>query len=181
MIAPTQFRDLVIRPTLEAIGGPQNSEAAVELLLATALHESNLIYLKQINGPALGVYQMEPATHDDHLLWLVEDWRSHKPGEGKRPTPVSWRLSDAELLPNDWDEYPVTGRFSHLLATDLAYATAMARVHYWRVPEALPEAGDAEGMARYYKVYWNTHLGAATIEQFLAAWNQHKEVITGWS
>src|SRR3546814_2659167 len=60
-------RDLlrhVIRPTLERIG--LYSPAAANLLLGTALTESTIggaTCLVQRGGPALGVYQIEPATH----------------------------------------------------------------------------------------------------------------------
>ena len=150
MIDPVQFRDLIIRPTLEALGGPQDSEAAVELLLATALHESRLTYLKQIRGPALGVYQMEPATHDD--IW--DNFLSRTP---------EIRLREA-----------ITRKPAPAMVWDLAYATLMARIHYWRVTdEPLPEAGDAPAMAKYWKDHYNTHLGAGTEEQFLSAWANH--------
>ena len=60
-----QFRDL-IRRTLKDI--TLYSEDAVDLLMMTAAAESNLgEYLRQINGPALGAFQMEPGTHDD--IW----------------------------------------------------------------------------------------------------------------
>jgi hypothetical protein len=60
-----QFRSYVLRPTLERIGLHSNS--AEILLLGTALTESgDMHYLRQLgNGPALGVYQMEPTTHED--------------------------------------------------------------------------------------------------------------------
>jgi len=48
----------------------------------------------------------------------------------------------------------------HNLSTDLAYACAMARIHYLRVPERLPSAMDVDGLARYWKAHYNTHLGA---------------------
>ena len=45
------------------------SDSAKVLLIGTCDIESNLgTYLYQINGPALGIYQMEPATHDDIIL-----------------------------------------------------------------------------------------------------------------
>lgn len=64
-----QFRELVVEPTLfyanEVI---PYTEEAVDLLMMTAAHESNgCSYIKQINGPALGVYQMEPSTEAD--IW----------------------------------------------------------------------------------------------------------------
>ncbi|WP_338332147.1 hypothetical protein [Acetobacter sp. LMG 32666] len=67
MIAPglhiSQFKLLIIRTTLQEIG--LASDAAVNLLLGTALVESGIYFLRQLRGPALGFWQMEPATHDD--------------------------------------------------------------------------------------------------------------------
>jgi hypothetical protein len=47
------------------------------------------------------------------------------------------------------------------------YAAAMCRVFYLRVPERLPQADDSAAMARYWKRYYNTHLGKGTVEGFL--------------
>lgn len=53
-----EFLNLVIDPTLDYMGD-KAKERSRKLLLGTALVESNLRHLKQINGIALGVYQME--------------------------------------------------------------------------------------------------------------------------
>ncbi len=63
----------------------------------------------------------------------------------------------------------------HNLVTDLAYATAMCRVHYWRRPEPLPNAGDPEGMGEYWKQHYNSPLGKGTVERF--AWRYRKYVL----
>jgi hypothetical protein len=55
------------------------------------------------------------------------------------------------------DEYEAVG--------NLYYAAALCRVHYRRVREALPNEDDAEGMARYWKKYYNTVAGAGTVEK----------------
>ena len=47
----------------------------------------------------------------------------------------------------------------HTLRTDLTYAAAMCRIHYYRVPYKLPAADDAHGMAVYHKIYYNTYKG----------------------
>lgn len=64
-----QLRLYVIRPTLEKI--ELWSEAAENLLLGTTAQESHMgTYIKQVGkGPALGIYQMEPATHKD--IWTI--------------------------------------------------------------------------------------------------------------
>ena len=64
--SPSEFLEQVIRPALQAID--LDSLAAEQLLLATALQESDLRNTVQMGGgPALGYFQMEPATHDD--IW----------------------------------------------------------------------------------------------------------------
>jgi hypothetical protein len=53
------------------------------------------------------------------------------------------------------------------LAWNLGYATAIARLVYYRRPEPLPHADDLAGLARYWKVHFNSHLGAGAPEDFL--------------
>ena len=65
MINLNQFRDEIVAPTLKEIG--LYSKAAERLVIGTGLTESRLEYVKQIGGPALGLYQCEPSTHKD--IW----------------------------------------------------------------------------------------------------------------
>ena len=51
---------------------------------------------------------------------------------------------------------------------DLRFATAMARLHYARVPEHIPPANDVEGLWEYYKFHWNTPAGAAKKDDSIA-------------
>jgi hypothetical protein len=64
-IQPRIFLNNVIRPALHSIG--HHSAAAEKLLLATAIQESHLTHRKQIRGPALSYFQIEPETHQD--IW----------------------------------------------------------------------------------------------------------------
>ena len=125
-----------------------HSDNAVNLLIGTAAQESHLgRYRKQLGGgPALGIFQMEPATFDD----IVKNYLRYKPELAARIERVA-RISrfKAEDLENN----------------DLL-ATCMARVHYLRVREAIPS--DLEGWARYWKRYYNTPLGKGTEEEFIA-------------
>lgn len=139
MIDPGQFRDYVIRPTLADIdlGGL----AAERLLLGTALTESGLIYLHQLGaGPALGLYQCEPATFHDI-------WANFLAGR----TPLEGHVRELSVAPED----PMQ------LVTNLSLATAICRVHYFRAPAPLPDQRDAAGMAAYHKKWYNT-VGGAT-------------------
>ena len=145
-----QFLQYVMRPALDELGENLNSLAAERLLMGTALQESGLVYLRQLGaGPALGIYQMEPATHED--IW--DNFLKYH-------TPL--------LL-------QVGSRFTakpERLIWDLKYATKMARLHYYRVKEALPEAGDVAGMAAYWKRYYNTPAGKGTEEEFVKNWEK---------
>ena len=69
-----QLRNL-IRRVLIGIGG--YSEEAENLLMGTAAQESALgEYIRQLgNGPALGIFQMEPETFDD----IVRNYLSYRP------------------------------------------------------------------------------------------------------
>jgi len=59
-----QILTLVIRPALSKIN--LWSPSAEELVLGTAIVESGLTYLRQWgDGPALGLWQVEPATQND--------------------------------------------------------------------------------------------------------------------
>ena len=140
MIDVADFRTLVVRPTLQAIG--LHSKAAENLLVGTAVQESHLTFLAQKGGgPALGVYQIEPATHDDVFT----------NGRGARWTA---NLGAPRLV------------------TDLAYATAVARIIYYRRPEPLPAATDIEGLAGYWKQHYNTPLGKGTAAEWAANYRE---------
>ena len=142
------FRDEIIVPTLTTLN--LYSEAAAELLLGTALQESRLVYRRQLgDGPARGLFQMEMATHDDI-------WNNYLKYRSTLRNAVTQLKSDPDADPEGE------------LETNDAYAAAMARVQYKRAPKALPEAGDVEGMAAYWKLYYNTPLGDGTVAQYVS-------------
>ncbi|HET9149524.1 MAG TPA: hypothetical protein VFO61_03500 [Alphaproteobacteria bacterium] len=139
---PVQFRASVVRPTLKAIG--LWSESAEALVLGTAIHESGLRWLAQAGGPALGLYQIEPATHKD--IW--ENYLAYRPPLARVVQGLAATRTDIELVRN------------------LAYATAICRVRYARAPAALPAASDVDGLAAYWKAHYNTALGAGDPAQW---------------
>lgn len=149
-----QFNEYVIEPTLEELG--LYSVAAAQLVLGTCIQESRLRYLKQLGGgPALGVVQMEPATHHDI-------WRNFL---AYRPT-LTARVREIAGV-----EHPP----AQMLIGNLWYAVAMCRVHYRRVRAALPTAGDIDAQAQYWKRYYNTSAGKGTVEQYIANWRKAHE------
>ncbi|MBI4185285.1 MAG: hypothetical protein HY521_14935 [Proteobacteria bacterium] len=152
MLDLAAFRDLILRPTLVVL--ELHSPAAENLLVGTALHESGLAHLRQMGGgPALGVFQIEPATHDD--LW--RNTLRFRPELAARAA----RLAAA--APSRVEQ----------LATNLAYASAICRLLYWRVPEPLPAADDVDGLGRYWKRHYNTERGKGRAEDWAAAYRRH--------
>lgn len=144
MIDARQFAERVIIPVLESLD--MNSPSAVTLLLCTAAVETRLgSHLVQLGGgPALGVYQCEKRTHDDVVRYL-----------GYNPRMMSRVMY--------W-----TPKLNHsMLVGNLYYATAIARVHYYRISKSLPESDDITGLGEYWKQYYNTPLGAGTVEKFV--------------
>ena len=121
--------------------------AAEELVLGTAIVESAAIYLRQHGaGPALGLWQVEPATHDD----LYTNYLSYRQELGSRLMELrSPALSMSENL-----------------ATNLMYGAAVCRLCYYCQPEVLPGAGDIEGQAAFWKQHYNTPLGAGTVSKY---------------
>ena len=152
MIDPAHFHKHVIRPTLTHLG--MWSREAGHLMLGTAMKESGLSSLVQKGGgPALGVYQPEPDTHDDIWRYL-----------GRR-TDIAARV---EALIAPWPS-----RLEQL-KTNLAYATAIARLVYWRKPEPIPHS--PEEQAEYWKRHYNTSKGRGTVEGAIWAFRAAQEV-----
>jgi hypothetical protein len=147
MVDAKQFRRLIVMPVLQEIG--LWSQDAENLVMGTAAQESRLTYIKQLgNGPALGFFQMEPATHDDiwrHYLHYNKGWTENM---------LDLALTRKDGIPRA-DE----------MVWNLRYAVAMCRIHYRRKPGAIPRT--VEGMADYWKQYYNTPLGKGTAVEFI--------------
>lgn len=151
------LRHYIVRPTLEAMS--MWSPAAENLVLGTAAQESRCgYYLKQLNGPACGVYQMEPATAID----LVKRYLKRRSDIDEQLQSAMQLFGDYEI---DWDTVPES-LIAEKLISDLRFATAMCRLRYYVVPERLPDQHDVFGLADYWKRYYNTEKGAGTRSEF---------------
>jgi hypothetical protein len=125
------FMATVVQPALVAIG--LNSLSAQQLVLATAIAESGLQYRHQVGGgPALGLFQMEPADHHD--IW-VNFLRSHPTLKTKvlalaRPND----LIDPHGSPDAQGDYV----HDEALVDNDRYAAALCRIHYFRYEGSSP-------------------------------------------
>ena len=149
-----QLTELVIKP---AIGDLHlYSDDAVELLIFTCATESHGgTYLKQVKGPALGIYQMEPITYNDI-------WQNYIHKNLSLLLQLNHNFGIHQLPPEDQMVY------------DLRFATAMARLFYARLPEALPKANDVDAIWEYYKKYYNTPKGKADKLSSLNSYHRFK-------
>lgn len=151
-VNPQKFLLFVIRPTLLRLG--LHSPASEQLLLATAIQESHLVHRKQIGGPALSYFQIEPKTHNDI-------WDNYLKYRSQLSNKVMQLMSNAgadkikELENND------------------KYATAIARIHYLRVHAPIPQFNDIAKMAAYWKRYYNTALGKGRVIDFISNWKKY--------
>jgi len=144
-----QLKKYIIRPALESI--EMWSQVAEALIAGTAAQESHLQYIHQFGaGPALGLFQMEPATHDD--IWTnYLQYRQELAASIRKAISYNGGQPSAERMM--WD---------------FRYAAIMCRVHYRRVPKPLPDEHDIHGLAAYWKEFFNTPQGAGTVDEFVA-------------
>lgn len=166
---PKQFHQFIIAPSLRRLANAMRRDAVASLasqvlLLGTALQESQLRWVRQlgVSGTAggWGLFQDELADYHDLEYWI-----------------------SGQLLQYDWQkgvismlQLPMLDPSDRLMC-DLEFATCIARLHYWRVAEAMPQAGDLVGLGQYYKKYYNSTLGAATESQIWASFKLAGHVV----
>lgn len=155
----------------------QYAERVAQLLLGTAATESHLTHRRQhglsweSNVGAWGLWQCEAIALYDNLEYLtrradVAD-RAAKFIWGPAASGQIWRY----MLPTRYSASDSLMRsvVRRLYAED-RLAVVMARVHYLRVPDAIP-AGLHE-QAKYWKRWYNTPEGAGTPEKYINDWKR---------
>ena len=153
MIDLKQYKKYILMPVLEAL--EMDTPEAVDLMIGTAMQESGLKYLAQWKaGPAIGFFQMEPATAEDIVYRYAQNkdqkfrTKVHQAVQLGIP---AWLLTPLEL--------------KRELTVNLALQVMLARLKYYMVPDPIPT--DMTGQARYWKKYYNTHLGSGTEDQYI--------------
>lgn len=151
-LSPVGLLRGVVRPALRRMGHPYDSLAAEQLLVGTAAQESGgFLYLRQNSaGPALGIFQMEPATFRD--LWA------------RCPLPLKDALRDEA---GAFSPEPDTVAWNHI------FGAMMARLKYRDDSLPLPAAWDIPAMAWAWKHGYNSLAGDGTVEKFMFSWRRH--------
>jgi len=149
-INAAQFSAQIVIPTLELLeqqAGIPYADTAYYLVMGTIAQESLMgTWLVQEGGDALGLGQIEPAT----LNGLVAS------------------LSVKETAALATLATPATP--AHNVVGNLPYAVALVRLFYWHIPAALPAENTVAALFAYYKQWYNTAAGAATLAQFQQNW-----------
>lgn len=144
-----QFADQIVIPTLEMLdreAGIAYSELYFHLVIGTIAQESLLgTFLVQASGPALGVGQIEPRSLSDLIAGLSE--------------------REAGALATLATPAPP----AHNVVGNLPYAVAVTRLFYRHKPGD-PAADTVSAHFQYYKRWYNTPAGAATLAQWKQNW-----------
>lgn len=146
-IANSQYvLDFIIKPALEQLPSLPNKDAAAQLMLGTAAHESaNFTFIHQNKGPAVSIFQIEPNT----IKALYEYNNTYKFIKSLSPPPL--------LI--------TCVQFDHILAAMLC------RLYYYRIPQRLPLFDDILAQAAYWKQYYNTYQGRGTTQEYITHYN----------
>lgn len=152
MLDIQNFKNLILVPTLKAVD--LYSESAVNLLLGTAIQESRLTYLKQKGGgPALGLFQIEPATLDDIYNRYLQ-------------------REDKKELMGRVQQFTTRQDVREQVIGNIPFAVVIARIRYFMVPEALPAYDDVDGLATYWLGYYNAG-GKGHAHEFVENYNRY--------
>jgi hypothetical protein len=155
MLDKKQMRS-IINDVLQKLGEDYCSPEAQDLVYNTGLVESKYIYLMQKGGNniARGVFQCEPFTAID----IINNYLKYRENLMKKV---------AEVCMLDWSYFtaPNEDDWRYILTTNIAAQIVFCRIHWRRVPKALPRT--LEQQARQWKKHYNTAKGAGTPEKFM--------------
>lgn len=123
-----------------------SNDSIVKMIFETACVESNCgEYIKQINGRACGIFQIEPNTAQD----IIDNYIKYRS-----------RYKDIfNLL------YIKTFTLPQNLKYNLAFSVFMCRMFYMRIKESIPNT--VEKRAEYWKKYYNTEQGKGTTTDYI--------------
>ena len=155
-----QTLDVVIKPTLALMSQHGNYDTihARQLLLATLAIESDLgLYNRQVRGPAVSVFQLEPPTIFD----IAKHWDAFP-----KMVPIIKQISMLHMSPN-------ADRLVTECEVNSRLACLMARGKYAMDSKRIPSFDDKQGLYDYYKRVFNSDAGASTYTKWCEAWRKH--------
>jgi hypothetical protein len=158
-----QLRTIIVAPVIKEISINSDSswqhvtkysQECEDLLVGTYAQESGCgRYIKQLYGPALGPWQMEPKTHDDVWKFYIN---------------TRIKIGGTILKMCQMSSQPAAS----MMVDNIRYACCMARVYYLyidfikKLNKPIPTT--LEGQAQYWKEHYNTMQGKGTVEEYIA-------------
>jgi len=158
MIDKKQIKN-IIKEILESID--LYSEDALNLVYNTGLVESNYKYLKQVKGPARGLWQCEPWVAVDICKNYLK-YRESLMKKVAKTCKLEWYYF-LEPKEKDWED---------ILTNNITAQICMCRLHYRRVPKPLPK--NLMEQASQWKKYYNSSKGKGTVEKFIQTINHYE-------
>ena len=130
------------------------SDDALALVVRTGMAESGYRALKGYGegNPAIGFWQIEPATMNDMITNYIH-YRSHYK---KNLISLGMNFEKDTIMS---------------VMSNLAVQAALCRLHYRRDKDPLPSWDNLEGQASYWKRVYNTVEGRGTVKHFMKANN----------
>ena len=128
------------------------SDDALALVVRTGMAESGYRALKGYGegNPAIGFWQIEPATMNDMITNYIQ-YRSH------------YKKNLISLGMNFEKDTTMS------VMSNLAVQAALCRLHYRRDRDPIPSWGDLEAQGKYWKKVYNTVEGRGTVKHFVKA------------
>lgn len=138
----------IIKWTLKYLD--MDSPEAREIIFRTGMAETGYRAIEQYGGgPAVGFFQVEPATIND----TIDNYVSYRPHIQTKLWGLGFEEKDSEIR--------VMG--------SIPLQVAFCRLKYRRDKHALPECGNIEAQAKYWKRVYNSIKGKGTVEHFIKA------------
>ena len=127
-----------------------DSPEARELIFRTGMAESGYRAIEQHGGgPAVGYFQVEPATIND----TITNYVTYRQEIQTKLWSLGFEGKDSALR--------VMG--------SIPLQVAFCRLKYRRDKYALPSCGDLEAQGEYWKRVYNTYKGKGTVKHFMDA------------
>ena len=125
------------------------SDDALALVVRTGMAESGYRALRQENGPAIGFWQIEPATMYDMMRNYLK--YRHKYKKALEELGMEFKGDDIEMS----------------VMANMAVQAALCRLHYRRDSKPIPSWDDLQAQGEYWKRVYNTIKGRGTVKHFV--------------
>jgi hypothetical protein len=141
-----QVKKYWVEPALEFFPEPLRTPNRKQFMVAIGLVESGYNYVAQFpEADALGYWQVQLGTYRDNILNFLE---------------FKNEFNDGWSLLKKIHQATYTS-----MTSDCVFACYMGAITVYRAPAPLPEYNDIEGMAKYWKTYYNASPNGATVEE----------------